>query len=74
MKSFSYHSEEKTMMGGQKIVRNVTIKNGKGTKSVKIYKNGRKVGTAKKPICKAHLRMIKNKKFIPGLFADCVCK
>ena len=59
--------------GGGKIVRKVSIKNGKGHKSVTKYHKGKKVGTAKKPIHKSHVDMILMGKFIPGLFSDCGC-
>ena len=70
---FNYDSNETKQMGGAKVVRKVTIRNGKGYKSVTKYKNGRKVGTSKKPIHKDHIGLIKIGKFIPGLFFDCKC-
>jgi len=66
------NTETKTLIGG-KIVRKVTIKNGKGFKSVTKYHKGKKIGTAKKPIHKSHVEMILLGKFIPGLFSDCGC-
>ena len=65
--------EVKKTMNGGKIVRKVSIKNGKGFKSVTKYHKGRKVGTSKKPIHKSHVNMILMGKFIPGLFSDCGC-
>jgi hypothetical protein len=59
------------MTGGSKIVRKVSIKNGKGYKSVIKYRKGKKTGTIKKPIHKAHIELIQTGKFIPGLFLDC---
>ena len=59
---------------GGKIVRKVTIKNGKGYKSVTKYHKGKKISTAKKPIHKDHINLIQMGKFIPGLFSDCACK
>jgi hypothetical protein len=70
---FNYNSNEIKQMGGKKTVRKVTIRNGKGYKSVIKYKNGKKVGTSKKPINKSHIGLIKIGKFIPGLFSDCKC-
>ena len=52
------NTEVKHTSGGGKIVRKVTIKNGKGHKSVTKYHKGKKVGTAKKPIHKSHVDMI----------------
>ena len=71
---FNYESNESKQMGGTKIVRKVTIRNGKGYKSLTKYRNGKKVGTSKKPINKAHVQLIKSGKFIPGLFMECKCK
>ena len=68
------NTEIKTQLGGTKIVRKVSIKNGKGYKSVTKYHKGRKISSAKKPIHKDHISLIKMGKFIPGLFSDCGCK
>jgi hypothetical protein len=73
--NFNYENTEvKTMSGGSKIVRKVSIKNGKGYKSVTKYRKGKKTGTIKKPIHKAHIELIQIGKFIPGLFLDCNCR
>jgi hypothetical protein len=73
--SFNYENTEiKTQTGGKKIVRKVSIKNGKGYKSITKYHKGKKIGTMKKAIHKADIEMIKIGKFIPGLFLDCNCK
>jgi hypothetical protein len=68
------NTEVKMMGGGRKIVRSVSIKNGKGIKSITKYHKGKKMKTYKKPIKKAHIDYILAGKFIPGLFADCGCK
>jgi hypothetical protein len=65
------NQEVKYLQGGGKIVRKVSIKNGKGYKSVTKYHKGKKIGTAKKPIRKDHIVLIQMGKFIPGLFSDC---
>jgi hypothetical protein len=71
MSNFNYvNTETKTQIGG-KVVRKVTIKNGKGYKSVTKYRKGKKVRTIKKPIHKSHIALIRLGKFIPGLFEDC---
>ena len=68
---FNYkNTEVKTMTGGAKIVRKVSIKNGKGYKSVTKYNKGKKTATIKKRIHKDHVNFIKIGKFIPGLFLD----
>jgi len=73
--SFNYENTEvKTQMGGKKMVRKVSIKKGKGYKSITNYHKGRKISTYKKPIHKSHVSLIKSGKFIPGLFGDCGCK
>ena len=71
---FNYQNTEVKMIGGGKIVRKVSIKNGKGYKSVTKYHKGKKGSTNKKPIHKEHIHLIKKGKFIPGLFLDCNCK
>lgn len=72
--NFNYENTEVKSQTGGKIVRKVSIKNGKGYKSVTKYRRGRKIGTVKKPIHKSHVELIKIGKFIPGLFLDCKCK
>jgi hypothetical protein len=67
------NTEIKSMPGGAKLVRKVSIKNGKGYKSVTKYRRGKKVGTVKKPIHSEHIGLISLGKFIPGLFKDCKC-
>ena len=53
------------------IIRKVTIKNGKGYKSVTVKRAGRKAKTVKRRICKEEMTQIRNGVFIPGLFHDC---
>jgi hypothetical protein len=71
---FNYESNESKQMGGTKIVRKVSIRNGKGYKSLTKYRNGKKIGMSKKSINKGHIQLIKMGKFIPGLFMECKCK
>ena len=73
MDKFSYENIEVTQKGGKKIVRKVSIKNGKAFKSVSKYHRGKHVGTAKKHIHKNHVEMIRLGKFVKGLFSDCKC-
>jgi hypothetical protein len=71
---FNYENTEvKSQLGG-KIVRKVSIKNGKGYKSVTKYGKRRKISTVKKPIHKEHIQLIQLGQFIPGLFSDCKCR
>ena len=73
--NFNYENTEvKTQMGGKKMVRKVSIKKGKGYKSITNYHKGRKISSSKKPIHKSHVGLIKSGKFIHGLFADCSYK
>jgi hypothetical protein len=69
--NFNYQNTEVKKMYGGKIVRKVSIKNGKGYKSVTQYNKGKKRSTIKKLIHKDHIDLIKKGKFIPGLFSDC---
>ena len=70
--SFNYHNTEvKTQSGGKKVVRKVTIKRGKGYKSVTRYNKGKKTSSIKKPIHAHHIESIKRGKFVPGLFKEC---
>ena len=74
LNNFNYKNVEiKTQSGGKKLVRKVSIKNGKGYKSVTKYHKGKKQSTIKKIIDNAHIEMISFGKFIPGLFTDCAC-
>lgn len=57
--------------GGKKIVYKVSIKKGKGYKSVTKYNGGKKTSYVKKPIHESHIKLIRSRKFIPGLFSDC---
>jgi hypothetical protein len=73
MRNFNYNNTEIKKHIGGKVVRKVTIKNGKGYKSITKYRKGKKVRTIKKPVCKSHIALIRLGKFIPGLFSDCKC-
>jgi len=71
IQNFHYENTEiKKQMGG-KIMRKVSIKNGKGYKSVTKYRRGKRVSSVKKPIHKNHIQLIHMGKFIPGLFSEC---
>ncbi len=69
--SFNYKNTEIKQVGGLKIIRKVSIKRGRGHKSVTKYHKGKKIHHVKKHIHTHHLRMIKNGKFVKGLFKDC---
>jgi hypothetical protein len=68
---FHYSNIQKHHYGENKTTRKVIIQNGKGYKSVSYYKKGKCVKTIKRPLTNNHISMIKDKKFIPGLFSDC---
>jgi len=63
--------EEVKTQGGGKIVRKVSIKQGKGYKSISRYHKRKHTGTIKKTLKAAEIQMIKLGKFIPGLFNNC---
>lgn len=68
---FNYENTEIKQIGGTKIVRKVSVKKGRGYKSITKYRKGKKISTVKKPIHNNHIKMIKGNKFIKGLFNDC---
>jgi hypothetical protein len=71
MDKFNYENTEIVAQKGGKIVRKVSIKKGRGYKSVTKYRRGKKMYSMKKPIHTAHMYLIQKGKFIPGLFGDC---
>lgn len=73
MDNFNYYNSETILQKGGKTVRKVTIKAGKGHKSVTKYRRGKKISIVRKPLHREHIEQIKMRKFIPGLFSDC-CK
>ena len=70
---FDYNNTQVVQHGGKRVVRKVSIKNGKGHKSVKYYKNGIIITNVKKGLKPVEVGFIKIGKFIPGLFKDCPC-
>ena len=67
--NFDYHNTEvKQHQSGGKVVRKVSIKKGKGYKSISKYHRKKHIGTVRKTLKKSEIRMIKGGKFIPGLF------
>jgi len=73
-KKFHYLNKEVIHSGGKKIVRTVSIKNGKGYKTVTHSHHGKHKKTVKKRIHSDHMKMIQQRKFVPGLFKDCHSK
>ena len=71
MEHFNYENTEIKHQSGGKIIRKVSIKKGRGYKSVTKYNKGKKVYSVKRKLHKNHIQMIKNRQFIPGLFGDC---
>jgi hypothetical protein len=71
MNGFGYNNTQTVYQKGGKVVRTVTIKRGRGYKSITKYHKGKKLYTVKKPIHKNDIELIKKGKFIPGLFKDC---
>jgi hypothetical protein len=72
---FAYHSEQIHSEGGKTRRNIVSIKNGKGYKSVEIFGANGKVKTRKRrALKKSELDCIHRNKFIPGLFKDCISR
>lgn len=75
MEHFNYHSQQvHSVMVNDKLVtneKNVSIINGKGTKSILVTTNG-KTRKAEKALNKNELRCIRKHKYVPGLFNDCI--
>jgi hypothetical protein len=71
MSGFHYNNTETKMHSSGKVVRKVSIKKGRGYKSITKYHRGKRVYTVRKPIHKEHIKLIKGGKFVPGLFQDC---
>jgi len=70
--NFDYNNVEvKNIQSGGKIVRKVSIKRGKGYKSISTYHKKKHIGTTRKTLKTAEIHMIKLGKFIPGLFKNC---
>jgi len=71
MKHFHYENKEiKIKPDGKKIVRKVSIRGGKGIKTVTHYRRGKKIYTSNKTVKRHEMKMIMAGKFIPGLFSN----
>ena len=68
---YNYFNQEKSIVGGRKTIRKVSIKNGKGHKSITQYKKNKKMFSDKKPLSMIEIVTIQRGQFIPGLFSDC---
>jgi hypothetical protein len=72
LNNFDYENTEvKNNQLGGKIVRKVSIKKGKGYKSITRYHRKKHIGTIRKTLKNGEIQMIKLGKFIPGLFKNC---
>lgn len=72
LNNFYYdNTEVKPNQSGGKIVHKVSIKKGKGYKSISKYHRKKHIGTVRKQLKHAEIQMIKLGKFIPGLFKNC---
>jgi len=67
-KKFHFHSKQHCQHGGKKTVRQVSIKNGKGHKSIVYYDQNKMVAKASEKLKQGEVELIKVGKFIPGLF------
>lgn len=72
--SYNYYNKDVRVASGKKTVRVVSVKNGRGYKSVTKYRGKKKIGSVKKRINDDHIQLIGGGKFIPGLFNDCKTK
>ncbi len=72
--NFKYENTETKSHLGKKIIRRISIKNGRGYKSIEKFHKGKKISSIKKKIHNAHINSIKIGEFIPGLFIDCKCR
>jgi len=70
MKNFHYNNIEKKNHNGKYITRIVSIKNGKGYKSITMKKGGKR-HTVKRTLKTDEIHKIRKGKFICGLFNDC---
>jgi 5'-3' exonuclease len=68
---FHYDNTEYKYKNGDYTKRNVKIRGGKGSKTVSMYKKGKRVHSVKKPLSNVEITEIQMGKFIPGLFNDC---
>ena len=72
LNKFDYkNTEVKINQFGGKTVRKVSIKKGKGYKSISKYHKKKHTGTVRKALKTTEIQMIKLGKFIPGLFTNC---
>jgi hypothetical protein len=71
MPEFQYNNTETKYENGQTVVRKVSIRGGKGHKSVSIHSRKKRVGTAKRQLTEDEIKKIRERHFIPRLFADC---
>jgi hypothetical protein len=70
--NFEYNNTEvNNNQSGGKTVRKVSIKKGKGYKSISNYHKKKHIGTVRKTLKNTEIQMIKLGKFIPGLFKSC---
>ena len=70
--NFNYNNiEHRKMGGGAKVVREVSIENGKGYKKVTHYENDKKTFGTRRRLKEQEINSIQNGIFIKGLFKDC---
>lgn len=69
--SFSYSNTETKRYGGKRVVRKVSINNGKGYKSISIKHRGKPNRTVRRRICSSDIHKIRKGVFVRGLFRDC---
>ena len=68
MKHFSFNSVQRHISPTEDITEAVSIRNGKGRKTVRVRKNSN-VATKEIKLKKAEIKNIMNRKFMPNLFS-----
>jgi hypothetical protein len=73
---FHYNSIQEHIVsvnGHQETHRNIVkINDGKGTKKVEKYRNGKLIRKGTKILTRREVQNIKSRKFMPGLFNNCI--
>ncbi len=69
---FLYNSVQQYSTPKKTKITRVTIKGKRGYKSVEIKQKGQKTRKSKKTLTSKQISCIKQCKFIPGLFKDCM--
>ena len=69
-----YHNLHTQQKGGMTIVREISIKNGRGYKRTAFYNKNRLDSSGKKPLTRKEIRRIERGEFVPGIFRNITLK